>query len=283
MVSLLSVKMESLLSGSVLIIPVEPTPLDAVAVLPVAWRNLGAAMLGWIGRRAELPVVPDVLWPPRAQRVRFGPPRLPAPADQSRWDHVNNLYQAWHHAGNMAVRRQHLAELTQAFTPLIRATVRQYALGHLAGRADLEQEAFLGLHDALQNYDPRRGAALAGFVRWRIVGAVLDARRKWIRQSRGYQPPYPQNHAPPVTPQLLTCDTAPGENLEFEDLLATLSRGLSVREQLILRLKILEGKTCRQIGPLIGLHHARVQQVYRAAIDALRANPRAQRLLADTT
>ena len=275
--------MEALLSGSVLLSPVSPTPLDAVAVLPAAWRNLGVAMLGWIGRRAELPVVPDVLSLRRPRRLRFGPPKLPASAEQSRWEHVNNLYQAWHHADNRAVRRHHLADLTQAFTPLIRATVKQYAVGHLAGSADLEQEAFLGLHDALQNYDPQRGAALAGFVRWRIVGAVLDARRKWIRQGRGYQPPYPKHNTPPVAPRILSSDAPPGETLEFEDLLATLSRGLSPRERLILRLKILEGKTCRQIGPLIGLHHARVQQVYRAAIDALRANPRARRLLADTT
>ena len=134
----------------------------------------------------------------------------------------------------------------------------------------------MGLHEALQNYDPQRGVTLAGFVRWRIVGAVLDARRKWLRQCRPWRADFST-----AADSMLQADVgAETPDLEFEDTFSAMTRGLSAREILILRLMILEGKTCRHIGECIGLHHARVGQIYRGTLESLRANPRAQQLLA---
>lgn len=258
---------------------ISPVRASAVALLPTPWQNLGSAMLGWIHHRAELPAITETA--ARQRVVRFGSSRMTR-GPQHHWGHdIQRRYHAWREATDSEHRRRELGELTQAFAPLIRATVRQYQLSHLAEPSDLQQEAFIGLHEALQSYDPQRGAALAGFVRWRIVGAVLDARRKWIRQSR----PWRGNFAPPATTaeSARQADTAADSpDVEFEDTFAAITRGLSARDILILRLMILEGKTCRHIGACIGLHHARVSRIYRATLETLRANPRAQQLLTET-
>ncbi|MGC8625551.1 MAG: sigma-70 family RNA polymerase sigma factor, partial [Phycisphaerae bacterium] len=235
-----------------------PASMQSVALLPMNWRTLGAAMLEFITRRAQLPTVAENLR--RRQLVHFVPARFTTPIDDTKannGEHIENLYQAWCNAANSTDRRTQLGELTRAFTPLIRAAIRQYHVVHLADAADLEQEAFLGLHAALQTYDPRRGVALAGFVRWRIVGAVLDARRKWLRQGRGY-PSECLTHSHTANAAMCPPTQTDTDAVEFEDLFTVLTRGLSSREKLILRLSILEEKTCRQIGQLIGLHHARV-------------------------
>ncbi|MGC8541718.1 MAG: sigma-70 family RNA polymerase sigma factor [Phycisphaerae bacterium] len=254
-----------------------PMPAQAVALLPGPWQNLGSTLLGWIQQRGQLPVIMEKL--PRHSLVHFRTPRVSAAPQHTTTDQLDAMYQAWRNAQNMQTRRQALGNLAQAFMPLIRATIRHCQISQLADRADLEQEAFMGLHDALQSYDPRRSVTLAGFVRWRIVGAVLDARRKWTRQSRhsragdildgGAANPALQMECVSLTPRV-----------EFEDMFTVLTRGLSAREIFVLRRVILEDQTCRQIGQLMGLHHGRVGQIYRGAIAHLRDNPRARQLLA---
>ena len=253
-----------------------PMESQAVALLPVPWRNLGSTMLGWIQQRGQLPAIMENNRRPRL--VRFSMPRTVGSSRHTTADELDAMYQAWRNALNTQTRRQALGNLTQAFAPLIRATIRHCQIPHSADRADLEQEAFMGLHDALQSYDPRRAVTLAGFVRWRIVGAVLDARRKWMRQSRCSRVADPVRvRAENSAAQPESVSETPG--VDFEDLFSMLTRGLSAREIFILRRVILEEQTCRQIGQYMGLHHGRVGQIYRGAIAQLRDNPRAQQLL----
>ncbi len=250
------------------------SPMESVALLPLNWRTLGTVMLGFITRRMQLPTVTDNASSP--QPCCLAPPQTYGQANSGYL--IEKLYQAWRDASDAHLRRQQLDALTRVFTPLIRATIRQYQDNYLT-MADLQQEAFLGLHAALQTYDPRRGVALAGFVRWRIVGAVLDARRKWRHQSCDY--PREFLTAREVENEMFRSPAhTAADTVEFEDLFTVLTRGLSTREKLILRLYILEEKTCRQIGKLIGLHHARVGQIYRNVIARLGDNPRARQLLA---
>ena len=254
-----------------------PMPTQAVALLPAPWQTLGSTMLGWIQQRGQLPAIMEKL--PRHSLVHFRTPRATASSQHTTTDQLEAMYQAWRNAQNMPTRRRALGDLTQAFMPLIRATIRHCQISQLADHADLEQEAFVGLHDALQTYDPRRSVTLAGFVRWRIVGAVLDARRKWTRQSR------PNRlgdllHGGSENPVMQIESISQPPSVEFEDMFTVLTRGLSAREIFILRRVVLEDQTCRQIGQLMGLHHGRVAQIYRSALAHLRDNPRAQQLLA---
>ena len=268
--------MEARMHNTSLTVRCFPRPAQAVALLPGPWQNLGSTLLGWIQQRGQLPVIMEKL--PRHSLVRFRTARVTVSPQHTTTDQLNAMYQAWRNAQNMQTRRQALGNLTHAFMPLIRATIRHCQISQLGDRSDLEQEAFVGLHDALQSYDPRRAVTLAGFVRWRIVGAVLDARRKWTRQSRhsrvgdlldgGSENPAIQMENRSQTP-----------SVEFEDMFTVLTRGLSGREIFVLRRVILEDQTCRQIGQLMGLHHGRVGQIYRGAIAHLRDNPRARQLL----
>lgn len=273
--------MELVMPKLTLLSAVGPVTMDAVAFLPKPLRQLGSAMLGWIGRRARLPGVSESVMRQCGERMRPGRAATAVARPGAAGADADDLYRRWCHATDAAERRRHLGELTHAFTPLIRSTIRQYAVVQMAGNADLEQEAFLGLHEALQRFDPRRGVALAGFVRWRIIGAILDARRRWMRECRGYwQDAVGQTHRAMGAVRDGGAGSAGGDDVEFEDLFAVLSRGLSAREAFIVRLAVLEEKTCRQIGALLGLHHGRVGQIYRQAIETLRANPRVRRLLA---
>ena len=253
-----------------------PMEAQAVALLPVPWRHLGSTMLGWIQQRGQLPAIMEKMH--HRPLVHFRTSQVTHSPQHTTPDELDAMYQTWRNALNTQTRRQALGDLTQAFAPLIRATVRHCQISHAADRADLEQEAFMGLHDALQSYDPRRAVTLAGFVRWRIIGAVLDARRKWMRQSRCSRvgdrvDVRTENSAM----QLESVSETP--SVEFEDMFTVLTRGLSAREIFILRRVILEDQTCRQIGQYMGLHHGRVGQIYRGAIAHMRDNPRAQQLL----
>jgi RNA polymerase sigma factor (sigma-70 family) len=273
--------------------------MDAVRPLPMAWHDLGSTMLGWIGRRAALPGIDEPICALRPRVAGSGESRMAGTVrglsgqgtlgasvsgQCTPRDKLEALYQAWRSAVDGACRRQILGAITQAFTPLIRSCIRQYHVASVAGRADLEQEAFLGLHEALTKYDPARGVTLAGFVRWRIIGAILDARRKWFRQCRGHDACPGTAEARHIsvlrTKAPLAAANSASDDVEFEDLFNAVGRCLSAREKLIVRMMVLDGKTCRQIGRCIGLHHARVGQVYRNAIETLRHNPRARGLLA---
>ena len=270
-------KMEAHMHDTSLMVRSFPMPAQAVALLPGPWQNLGSTLLGWIQQRGQLPVIMEKL--PRHSLVHFRTLRVTAAPQHTTTDQLDAMYQAWRNAQNMQTRRQALGNLTQAFMPLIRATIRHCQISQLADRADLEQEAFVGLHDALQSYDPRRSVTLAGFVRWRIVGAVLDARRKWARQSR-HSPVGDLLDGGAANPALQMESVSHTPSVEFEDMFTVLTRGLSGREIFVLRRVILEDQTCRQIGQLMGLHHGRVGQIYRGAIAHLRDNPRARQLLA---
>ncbi len=253
-----------------------PMEAQAVALLPVPWQTWGSTLLGWIQQRGQLPAIMEKL--PRRPLVHFRTPRVANSPQHTTTDQLDAMYQAWRNAPTMQTRRKALGDLTQAFTPLIRATIRHCQNSAVVDRADLEQEAFVGLHDALHSYDPRRAVTLAGFVRWRIIGAVLDARRKWIRQSRCTRAgDLADVRTETATAKPDTVSETP--NVEFEDTFTVLTRGLSAREIFILRRVILEDQTCRQIGQLMGLHHGRVGQIYRGAIAHLRDNPRSRQLL----
>ena len=268
--------MEARMHNTGLTISNFPAEAQAVALLPVPWRNLGSTMLGWIQQRGQLPAIMEKTH--HRTLAHFRTPRAIGSPRHTTTDELDAMYQAWRNALNTPTRRQALGNLTRAFAPLIRATVRHCQISHSADRADLEQEAFVGLHEALQSYDPRRAATLAGFVRWRIVGAVLDARRKWMRQSRrGRAGDLVDVRAETSTAKPDSVSETP--SVEFEDLFTVLTRGLSAREIFILRRVILEDQTCRQIGQYMGLHHGRVGQIYRGAIAHLRDNPRVHQLL----
>ena len=115
-----------------------PMEAQAVALLPVPWRHLGSTMLGWIQQRGQLPAIMEKMH--HRPLVHFRTSQVTHSPQHTTPDELDAMYQTWRNALNTQTRRQALGDLTQAFAPLIRATVRHCQISHAADRADLEQE-----------------------------------------------------------------------------------------------------------------------------------------------
>ena len=71
-------------------------------------------------------------------------------------------------------------ELIERYAPLATAMARRMRVptNALTGRDDLESAALVGLIDAVDRYDPKRGVPFEGYAGLRIRGAVLDELRR---------------------------------------------------------------------------------------------------------
>lgn len=72
------------------------------------------------------------------------------------------------------------------YFPLVKYVVDKIATGlpKSIERDDLVNTALIGLHDALEKYDPDRGTKFETYAIWRIKGAVLDELRSMDWASR---------------------------------------------------------------------------------------------------
>jgi RNA polymerase sigma factor for flagellar operon FliA len=67
---------------------------------------------------------------------------------------------------------------------MVRSLARRYARSSGASAEDLESEGYVGLVQAAQKYQPKRGVQFATFAAPRIRGAMLDALRRDSLLSR---------------------------------------------------------------------------------------------------
>lgn len=119
---------------------------------------------------------------------------------------------------------------------------------------DLLQEARLALCEAALRWDPER-AAFATYVWRRARGAALDALRR-ARRDPAYVPDGAELREPP-------------DPAEREDLRRALAE-LPPRRRLVLRLFCEEGWGLERAARLLGVSKARVCQIRREALEALR-------------
>ncbi len=77
-------------------------------------------------------------------------------------------------------------EALKQYFPLVKYVVDKIATGlpKSIEREDLINTALIGLHDALEKYDPDRGTKFETYAIWRIKGAVLDELRSMDWASR---------------------------------------------------------------------------------------------------
>ncbi len=74
--------------------------------------------------------------------------------------------------------------LAERYLPMARALARPARLAHPGGSADFAAVALAGLVEAARSWDPARGVKFSTFARWRVLGAIKDARR--AAALRGY-------------------------------------------------------------------------------------------------
>jgi RNA polymerase sigma factor (sigma-70 family) len=143
---------------------------------------------------------------------------------------------------------------------IARSLARRYKL--LLDRGDIEGYAMVGLCEAAQRYDQRRGEPFIAFAARRIRGAVLD-------QLRRVHP-----HDVRIDEERMPADDTLAHQVEHVDSLARLAvalRQLAPLELAVLALRYEQELAVAEIGERLALTPARVEQLHRRALARLRA------------
>jgi len=147
--------------------------------------------------------------------------------------------------------------------------------------ADSVQAGTLGLIDAVQRFDPSRGASLRTFVRHRIRGAVLDRfreddplgriSRQHVRAGTVQFSVAQLEHLPPATLAQLQgpASTAEADVLRRQ-VDALLQRTLRPREAFVIRAHFFDGQPLHAIGASLGVSQGRVSHLKARALRRLR-------------
>ena len=174
-----------------------------------------------------------------------------------------------------------LRALVARYLPVARRAGRRWFL--VGGdRDDVEQEALIGLCEAVRDYDPEQGSSFRSFAELCVSRQVLTAVRGATRHKH-----LPLNRSVPLTPVhdevldlrvALTAEADPAETVVarvgVDDALASLSARLSPLERQVLAL-CLERRSYGEIGARLGRHPKAVdnavQRIKRKAELALPA------------
>jgi RNA polymerase primary sigma factor len=146
--------------------------------------------------------------------------------------------------------------------------------------ADLVQEAHMGLMDAAENYDPRRGTKFSTYARWHIVKTVMDAihnRNEIVRTPRR-RPSHVCGSLDDARVAALP-DPAPdvGDVLDEAEMVEAVREGikqLPSREAMVIRMR--RGvntlpMTLREVGDILAVSPERVRQIQNSGEEKLRA------------
>ena len=174
-----------------------------------------------------------------------------------------------------------LRSLVARYLPVARRAGRRWFL--VGGdRDDVEQEALIGLCEAVRDYDPEQGSSFRSFAELCVSRQVLTAVRGATRHKH-----LPLNRSVPLTPVhdevldlrvALAAEADPAETVVarvgVDDALASLSARLSPLERQVLAL-CLERRSYGEIGARLGRHPKAVdnavQRIKRKAELALPA------------
>jgi RNA polymerase sigma factor for flagellar operon FliA len=175
-------------------------------------------------------------------------------------------------AGDRGVREA----LIQRYLPLARHFYAKFVarVPRNADRDPILSAADQGLWEAVERYDPQRGASFATFASRRIRGAMLDALRAMLGGRRKHWISF------------LSLDAAAHEDSDRETLVkditgderlarrtsldqgffAQLVRGLPFEWQVVLYLYHAKGHTMREVGQVLHLSESRVSQIHSEAV-----------------
>lgn len=149
---------------------------------------------------------------------------------------------------------------------------------------DIQQAARMGLIEAALRFDASRGATFQTFARWRINGAIrdylrgLDAvskeDRARINAGEAGAPVHlnvDELYIEPRAAQRSPEDASIAAQITAQ--IATLIEGLSGRKRTIVREYYYHERTMADIGDALGVKEARISQVHKKTIEALRQEP----------
>jgi RNA polymerase sporulation-specific sigma factor len=171
-----------------------------------------------------------------------------------------------------------LRALVARYVPVARRAGRRWFLAG-GDRDDVEQEALIGLCEAVRDYDPEQGASFRSFAELCVSRQVLTAVRGATRHKH-----LPLNRSVPLTPvhdevvdlrAALAAEADPAETVVarvgVDDALASLSARLSPLEREVLAL-CLERRSYGEIGARLGRHPKAVDN----AVQRIKRNAEAE-------
>lgn len=93
------------------------------------------------------------------------------------------FWRQWKEEGNLEAKKQ----LIEVFLPLVEFVSNRLAIGlpKNVSRDDLMSYGIMGLIDAVEKFDHRRGLQFETYASWRIRGAIIDGLRQgdWVPRS----------------------------------------------------------------------------------------------------
>ncbi len=185
------------------------------------------------------------------------------------------LLRSYHRTGDLSARDR----LVELHLPLVRALARRYA-NRGERLEDLVQVGAIGLLEAIDRFDPERGADLASFAVPTITGVIrrhLRDRSTLVRMPR----PLAEQARMPVCLSLVEGENAETDAaLKFDGafaaseerlLLASAFRTLAARERRILHLHFYAGLSQAEVAREVGLSQIQVSRLIRVSLDRMRA------------
>jgi len=145
---------------------------------------------------------------------------------------------------------------------------------------DLLQEAYLGLIDAADKFDPKRGIKFSTYARWHILKRAMQAihnTNEIVRTPRR-RPSHICVRLKPEHEESLTYeDPDVGAQIDEDEMVEAVRaqiKHLPSREGIVIRLRYginTEAMTLRDVGRILGVTPERVRQIQNDAEEKLRA------------
>jgi RNA polymerase sigma factor for flagellar operon FliA len=166
--------------------------------------------------------------------------------------------------------------LAQRYIPLARSLARPLRSGWPSHGDDFESAAYMALVEAAESFDPSRNIRFATFARHRIIGALRDAQRELIEQSRRWHggettADRPRPGASQVDARFVGIDPEPpvGEEIEHREAVELWLSRLPQKHAAACRQLYLDGKTQTEAAACLGFSQSRLSSMHREAIQML--------------
>jgi len=136
--------------------------------------------------------------------------------------------------------------------------------------------SFIALIETAKRYDPSKGASFRTYAANRIRGAILDEIRsqKWGKKRKNPKKMVSLSRFDKLEnaedsryiPDVLGRNDCGFDEVETRDLINYLLRQFNEKHRRIFCLYVIECKTLKQIGEIMGLSESRIAQIYKRMI-----------------
>ncbi len=166
-------------------------------------------------------------------------------------------------------------ELATRYLPLARTLAHRLYARTRVERDEIESIAFMALVEAARAFDPSIGTRFTTFLRYKVVGAIIDFARKagksrYLQSSAirdAWGNPMQAEHC--GVPIGFTPDLPVGAEVDAVDTVEFHLRPMSPSQAKTCRLIYLEGKTQEEVAAIMSCSASYVARIHREAMELL--------------